>query len=97
MFQFKQFFIDDARCAMKVGTDGVLLGAWATVAGARRILDVGCGSGLIALMAAQRAGEAQVVGVEIDGGAAADARCNVAASPFADRVEVVEADVLQFT
>ena len=97
MFQFKQFFIDDARCAMKVGTDGVLLGAWATVAGARRILDVGCGSGLIALMAAQRAGEAQVAGVEIDGGAAADARCNVAASPFADRVEVVEADVLQFT
>src|SRR5699024_8935002 len=48
-FQFKQFKIYHDRCAMKVGTDGVLLGAWADVAGANRILDLGCGTGLIAL------------------------------------------------
>ena len=96
MFQFKQFLIDDTHCAMKVGTDGVLLGAWASVAGSRRILDIGCGSGLIALMAAQRAETAQVVAVEIDPEAVADARLNAARSPFSDRVEVVEADVMRF-
>lgn len=53
-FRFKQFTVWHDRCAMKVGTDGVLIGAWCDVAGCRRILDVGCGTGLIALMAAQR-------------------------------------------
>ncbi len=65
-FSFKQFHIDDAHCAMKVGTDGVLLGAWANVCEADRILDVGCGCGLIALMAAQRNRAARVVGVAFD-------------------------------
>ena len=73
MFTFKQFIIEDAHCAMKVGTDGVLLGAWADVAGCHHITDIGCGSGLIALMAAQRAPEARVTGVEIDPEAVADA------------------------
>ena len=68
-FSFKQFHIDDAHCAMKVGTDGVLLGAWANVCEADRILDVGCGCGLIALMAAQRNRAARVVGVELDAAA----------------------------
>ena len=68
-FRFKQFTVWHDRCAMKVGTDGVLIGAWCDVAGCRRILDVGCGTGLIALMAAQRtAPEVQVDGVEIDAG-----------------------------
>lgn len=80
---------------MKVGTDGVLLGAWADVTGVRRILDIGCGSGLIALMLAQRAPEARVDGVEIDAAAVADARANVAASPFRDRVRIVCGDVLK--
>ena len=94
MFTFQQFVIDDAHCAMKVGTDGVLLGAWAGVEGARRILDVGCGSGLIALMAAQRNASARVVGVEIAPEAVADARLNVARSPFASRVVVEQGDVV---
>lgn len=80
---------------MRVGTDGVLLGAWAAVEGARRVLDVGCGSGLIALMAAQRNASAYVTGVEIDPSAAADAQANAAASPFAKRVRIVCKDVLQ--
>ena len=86
-FHFKQFTIRHDRCAMKVGTDGVLLGAWGTVA-PPHILDIGTGTGLIALMAAQRCPEAQVLGIDIDGDAVEQARENVAASPFADRVGI---------
>ena len=57
VFRFKQFAVDDSLCAMKVGTDGVLLGAWAPVDGVRRVLDVGTGCGVIALMVAQRTRE----------------------------------------
>lgn len=64
-FKFKQFTVYHDRCAMKVGTDGVLLGAWAQVDNARRILDVGTGTGLIALMTAQRS-QAHIMGIDID-------------------------------
>ena len=64
-FDFKQFRVYHDRCAMKVGTDGVLLGAWAPVVQAQRILDIGTGTGLVALMLAQRS-EATIVGVELD-------------------------------
>lgn len=95
-FTFKQFHIADSRCAMKVGTDGVLLGAWADVSQAHHVLDIGCGSGLISLMAAQRQPEAHVTAIELDASAVLDARENVARSPFADRIEVVEADVVKW-
>ena len=72
---------------MKVGTDGVLLGAWAQ--GGRRILDIGSGTGLISLMMAQRFSEAEVVGIDMDADACGQARENVMASPFRDRVEIV--------
>lgn len=81
---------------MKVGTDGVLLGAWARLLPShQRILDIGTGTGLIALMAAQRTAEwrAQVVGVEIDPQAALDAAENVAASPWSSLVEIVPTDI----
>ena len=71
---------------MKVGTDGVLLGAWAQ--GGRRILDIGSGTGLISLMMAQRFPEAEVVGIDMDVDACGQARENVMASPFRDRVEI---------
>ncbi len=87
-FKFKHFEIHQDRCAMKVGTDGVLLGAWAL--GGKRILDIGSGTGLISLMMAQRYPEAQVVGIDLDAEACAEARENVAASPFADRVNIVD-------
>ena len=90
-FRFRQFVVCQDRCAMKVGTDGTLLGAWAR--GGERILDIGGGTGLIALMMAQRYAEAEVVTVELDVEAALQARENVAASPFASRIRVVEADV----
>lgn len=93
MFQFKQFTIHQDRCALKVGTDGVVLGAWANVEGAKRILDIGTGTGLLALMAAQRNAEAWIDAVEIDDASAEQAAENMAASPWADRVRVHRMDV----
>ena len=98
-FRFKQFNITQQLSAMKVGTDGVLLGAWARVEPTqRRILDVGCGTGLVALMMAQRTAEwgAQVVGVDVDSPSVAEATINVAHSPWANRVEVVECPVQEY-
>ena len=102
-FRFLRFAIRQDRCAMKVGTDGVLLGAWARLDGCRRVLDVGSGTGLVALMAAQRleglpgAGEWTVTGVELDGEAASQAGEYVAASPWASRVTVCRADVREWS
>lgn len=95
-FDFKQFRVRHDRCAMKVGTDAVLLGAWADLEGRRRILDLGCGSGVIALMAAQRQTEAEVVGVDIDEVAVGQARENAAASSFAARCSFCCCDVRDF-
>ena len=75
---------------MKVGTDGCLLGAWAS--GGERILDVGTGTGVIALMMAQRFPDASVTAIDIDAAAVSQACENVAASPFADRINVLQAD-----
>lgn len=93
-FDFKQFSVRQERCAMKVGTDGVLLGAWAN--GGRRILDIGAGTGLVSLMMAQRYKDAVVDAVEIDADAAEEAGENVAASPFAARVKVVNDSIQSF-
>ena len=64
-FKFKQFTVCHDRCAMKVGTDGVLVGAWAELPEEGRVLDLGTGTGLIALMAAQRC-QAPVCGIDVD-------------------------------
>lgn len=96
-FQFKQFTIRQDRCLMKVGTDGVLLGAWAGERGARTILDIGAGTGLIALMLAQRAPEARIDAVELDPGSAGQAAENIAASPWSDRVRLFCSSIQDFT
>lgn len=88
MFQFKQFTIEQKLCAMKVGTDGVLLGAWAK--GGPRILDIGTGTGIIALMMAQRYPETQVTAIDIDEGAVRQAEQNVSQSPFLGRISVLQ-------
>ena len=92
-FRFKQFTIWQDRCAMKVSTDGVLLGAWTECANASRILDIGTGTGILALIAAQRNPTALIDAVEIDEASAEQAGENVAASPWPDRVTVFHADV----
>ena len=94
-FRFKQFEIWHDRCAMKVGTDGVLLGAWTDVSHSQNVLDIGTGSGLIALMIAQRC-RAKVTGVEIDAEAAKQACENVALSPWKGRVSIRQADITAF-
>ena len=96
MFRFKQFTVCDERSAMKIGTDGVLLGAWADIEGDSRILDVGTGTGLIALMLAQRNASAEIVGVDISHEAVEEARDNFLNSPWAKRLSVTEGDVCSF-
>jgi len=87
-FQFQQFCINQGACAQKVSTDACVLGAAADLTGASRILDLGTGTGLLALMAAQRAPEAEVEAIEIDPAAAAQAAANVTASPWPARIRV---------
>ena len=87
-FQFKQFSIAQDKCAMKVGTDGVLLGAWANAVEAQKILDIGTGTGVIAIMIAQKIKDGIVHAVEIDEAAYLQARENVAQSPFLERLAV---------
>ena len=84
-FKFKQFTIFHDKCAMKVGTDGVLLGAWAPADKAKRILDVGTGTGLIALQLAQRNPHARITAIEIDAAAAGQATENVMISEIISR------------
>ncbi|TPG64257.1 methyltransferase domain-containing protein [Ewingella americana] len=93
-FTFKQFFVAHDRCAMKVGTDGVLLGAWASVEQASCILDIGSGSGLIALMLAQRTPSSVMIdAAELDLPAAEQAKQNFEASPWAKRLNVFAQDI----
>jgi len=87
-FAFKQFTIYHDRCAMKVGTDGVLLGAWVDLTGADNMLDAGTGTGLISLMCAQRAPNIVIDAVEIDSEACDQAQENVNASPWTERIHV---------
>lgn len=89
VFRFKQFSIRQDDSAMKVGTDGVLLGAWVGLGGEERnILDIGTGTGLIALMMAQRCPQANVDAVEVEPLAAAEAEFNAQNSPFSNRVRI---------
>lgn len=86
-FQFKQFFIEHTHCAMKVGTDSIMLGSWLDVAGAKHILDVGTGSGILALMLAQKSPvDSQITGVDIDAAAIVQATNNAESCPWSSRL-----------
>lgn len=96
-FSFKQFHVDHDLCGMKVGTDGVMLGAWVNCLGCQRALDVGTGSGLIALMLAQRSeADCQIDAVDIDSDACHQARLNFAQSRWSQRLHVRQADICQW-
>ena len=87
-FRFRQFTVHQERCAMKVSTDGVLLGAWTQCEGAQRVLDIGTGTGLLALMIAQRC-QARIDAVEIDPDACEQAKENFQSSPWSERLQLV--------
>jgi tRNA1Val (adenine37-N6)-methyltransferase len=97
MFQFKQFSIEQDRCAMKIGTDGVLLGAWTPIENNPfNILDIGTGTGIIALMMAQRSGAQQIDALEIDEDAYEQATDNFENSPWNDRLFCFHAGLDEF-
>jgi len=95
-FRFKQFSVVQSRSSMKVGTDAVLLGSWAEVRGAQRILDVGSGNGVIALICAQRNPTAVVHAIELDQGSVEDAAYNFLHAPWSNRMTIAAGDFLQF-
>ncbi|MGF1834084.1 tRNA1(Val) (adenine(37)-N6)-methyltransferase [Photobacterium sanguinicancri] len=94
-FTFKQFHVDDLDCGMPVSTDGVLLGAWAPLFAHGTILDIGTGSGLLALMSAQRSVESRnpIIALDIDVSAVKAATHNAKQSPWTDRLRIHHADL----
>ena len=94
-FQFKKFKVCHAKCAMKVGTDAVLLGSWAK--GGTNILDVGTGSGIIAMMMSQRNPFAKVTGIDISPDAILQAKENVSNSIFCNNIDMQLSDISEFT
>jgi tRNA1Val (adenine37-N6)-methyltransferase len=96
-FQFRHFTVYQDACAMKVTTEACLFGAWVPVApGAKNILDIGAGTGLLSLMLAQRIPYATITAVEIDSLAAKQAAENAAQSPFAQRIRLVHQSIQDF-
>lgn len=96
-FQFQQFKIHQDRCAMKISTDAILLGSMADAHNPSRILDIGTGTGVIALMLAQRFADAKITGVELDTDAASQAVENMSQSPFASRLALWHGRIQDFS
>ncbi len=94
-FEFKQFKISQENCAMKVGTDGVLIGAWTNPGDAAKLLDIGTGTGLIALMLSQ-VSKANIDAVEIDAGAYYQALENVEQSTWKERISVIHTSLQDY-
>tara|TARA_R110002111_G_scaffold156629_2_gene223322 strand:- start:159 stop:866 length:708 start_codon:yes stop_codon:yes gene_type:complete len=95
-FNFKKFTIHQDRCALKVGTDGVLLGAWTNCKGAEKILDIGSGTGVISLMLAQRS-TAEIIAIEIDKDAAEQSAENFHNSLWNERLTLVHFSIQEYT
>ncbi|MDN3491339.1 tRNA1(Val) (adenine(37)-N6)-methyltransferase [Winogradskyella bathintestinalis] len=97
-FKFKQFTVNQDRCAMKIGTDGVLLGAWASVdENPFSVLDIGAGTGVLSLMIAQRSAAENIEAIEIDADAYEQCADNFENSAWADRLFCYHASLLEFT
>lgn len=96
-FKFKQFTIEDDTCAMKVGTDSIMLGSWVQTNDAQRILDIGTGSGLLAIMLAQKAQASCLIdGIDIDAAAISQAKNNAKNCPWAARLTFEHISLQQF-
>ncbi|MBJ2173472.1 methyltransferase [Aureibaculum sp. A20] len=98
LFSFKQFTVNQDQCAMKIGTDGVLLGAWTSIKHhPESILDIGTGTGIIALQLAQRSDAEIIDAIEIDDSAFEQAVENFENSPWGDRLFCYHASLEEFT
>lgn len=95
-FRFKQFSVAQDRCKMKVGTDGVLLGVWTDVEGHQKGLDIGTGTGVIALILSQRSSQLTMHGIEIDPDSCAQAAENFAEVPWRDRLQTLSGPVQEY-
>lgn len=95
-FKFKQFTVEQDRCAMKIGTDGILLGAWVNIHNTYSILDIGAGTGVIALILAQRSEAETIDAIEIDGDAYEQCVDNFENSPWSDRLFCYHAALEEF-
>lgn len=97
MFKFKQFYVNQDRCAMKIGTDGVLLGAWTPlINNPYNVLDIGAGTGILSLMLAQRSNAEQIDAIEIDEDAYEQCVENFEASPWGDKLFCFHAGLDEF-
>lgn len=96
IFKFKHFEIIQERSSMKVGTDGVLLGSWVSCQKSKNILDIGCGTGLISLMLAQRNIKCNIIGVEIDQISSQEAKLNVKYSNWRKRIQIINTSLQDF-
>lgn len=96
MFQFKQFAIQQEKVAMKLGTDAMLLGSWADIENVSNALDIGSGTGILALMIAQRNSIAMIDGIDINKEAVEQAKENVLASPWKNRIHILHSDLANF-
>lgn len=96
MFQFKQFRITQSHAAFKLGTDAVLLGAWAEVESYKHILDIGTGTGILALICAQKNSKAAITAIEPDPLSANDALNNFYNSPWSHRISLIQQRVQDF-
>lgn len=94
-FHFKQFSVRQDQCAMKVGTDGVLLGTWVDTSNAKHILDLGTGTGLVSLMLAQRSQSSHITAIEIDQQTAQQAQDNFVRSKWQQRITLIHDDVMK--
>jgi tRNA1Val (adenine37-N6)-methyltransferase len=96
-FQCKQFFVAHDKCAMKVGTDSLILGSWCDTAFSKRILDIGSGSGILSLMLAQKTeAMAQVIGIDIDASAVRQAIDNATNTKWRDKISFVQTDIATY-
>ncbi len=95
-FRFKKFLVIQDKATFKVGTDSVLLGSWSDVSLADRVLDIGTGTGLLAIMIAQRC-SASITGIEIDGPSFRQACENAGGSPWSERINILHTSMQEYT
>jgi len=95
-FRFKQFKVEQDKCAMKIGTDSILLGAWTNCSEAKTVLDIGTGTGVLALMLAQKS-DAEIFAIDIDEQSVIQAKQNVNNSPWHNRIHLYNSSLQNFT